>query len=438
MLQEEYQALMKQILEEWDQRIMEKRDTKRYRCKDLREVSVETAFGTVKYERRLYEDREMGKTVYLLDQVLQFDGKKGLSPHLEEMAIHWATDGPSYRSAAERLEEFLGYRPLSHEAIRNRVLQAAEKEESWCSKEKKSVQVLFVEVDGLHVRMQQRGRCNNERKSKEQRIAIVHEGWESKGGRTNLKHHRHFKQEGQGDFWEAFDDFLQKHYEIDENTWIVVGGDGAQWIGECTSYFQQCVYMLDRFHVARDLKKYIGHLPKEWKSIRKMLASGDGSGLVKQVQKIGQELIKPEHREDWKRFVQFLVEHEEHLKDYREVLKEQGIDTSKMRPMGSAEAQMRVFARRMKGNGRSWSKKGANAMIRMIIASRENWHQEDEQEEAKTTEPIQTDMRNLIKERTKESIGVIKAKIPILHGSSQASPTGKALKSLSGRECKIV
>ncbi|WP_415579279.1 UPF0236 family transposase-like protein, partial [Filibacter tadaridae] len=48
-------------------------------------------------------------------------------------------------------------------------------------------------------------------------------------------------------------------------------------------------------------------------------------------------------------------------------LGDQGIDTSGMRPMGSAEGTMRVFAKRLK-NGRSWSDKGITAFIDFMVA----------------------------------------------------------------------
>lgn len=38
-----------------------------------------------------------------------------------------------------------------------------------------------------------------------------------------------------------------------------------------------------------------------------------------------------------------------------------------MRPMGSAEATMSVFAKRLK-NGRSWSEKGLYAMADLLVA----------------------------------------------------------------------
>jgi hypothetical protein len=62
-----------------------------------------------------------------------------------------------------------------------------------------------------------------------------------------------------------------------------------------------------------------------------------------------------------------LEKYPEALGDYRNWLKEQGIDTTGMRPMGSAEGTMSVFAKRLK-NGRSWVDKGVSAMFTGLVA----------------------------------------------------------------------
>lgn len=51
---------------------MNNRDKKKHRHKRLKETSVNTAMGEVKYKRVMYEICEDGvtKTVYLLDEVL--------------------------------------------------------------------------------------------------------------------------------------------------------------------------------------------------------------------------------------------------------------------------------------------------------------------------------------------------------------------------------
>ncbi|MDY0323393.1 MAG: UPF0236 family protein, partial [Candidatus Carbobacillus sp.] len=180
-LQELFAEGMRRILEALDDWIMEHRDSARFRLKDQREISIETLFGTVRFKRRLYLDRKTGKHVFLLDQMLQYEGMNKLSPYLEELVIQFASQGPSYRDSAQRLKALLGYPVLSHEAIRDKLIEHAE-HPAPAYNERRPVRVLFVEADGLYTKLQR-----NRRRGMENRIAVVHEGWENEGGRIRLK-----------------------------------------------------------------------------------------------------------------------------------------------------------------------------------------------------------------------------------------------------------
>jgi len=427
-LQEQFAASMAHILEELDEYLMHQRDHSRYRLKDQREVQIDTMFGTVRFKRRMYQDRVKGQHVFLLDQMLAFDGREKLSPLLEEVAIEFASQGPSYRDSAKRLEALVGYRVLSHEAIRDKLITRAEQESTIVSKTaRRSARVLFVEVDGLYTSLQRQ-----RQRGMENRMAIVHEGWEQEGGRVRLRSKRHYLHTTKEDFWEGFGDFLVRHYDMDENTWLVVNGDGAQWIGECEAYFHRCIYTLDRFHVARELRRFLGHLPKTWPTVQKSLASFDTDTLLTTVESVPEEKILEEHRNEWREYVAYLRRHQRHLIDYRKVLCEAGIDTTGMRPMGSAEAQMRVMAKRTKRGGYSWSVRGVQAMLQAIIARQEGRRLGGQtKEEAFHLQPM-IRVKDLLREVKEQAKGYINGVIRVLHGPYQSSPTGLALKALRG------
>ncbi|MGE5561512.1 MAG: UPF0236 family transposase-like protein [Chloroflexota bacterium] len=57
----------------------------------------------------------------------------------------------------------------------------------------------------------------------------------------------------------------------------------------------------------------------------------------------------------------------EAMVDYRVRLAMMGLDTAGMRGMGSAESNMNHLARRLRKQGRSWSRNGLRAMIRVMI-----------------------------------------------------------------------
>lgn len=424
-MQDMFANAMKTALERLDQIILEQRDRQRFRVKAERETSVNTVLGSIRFKRRLYMDRQTGQHVYLLDQYLQFEGRGKVSPHLLETAIAFAAEGPSYRDSAKRLEQLLGYPVLSHEAIRSKLMERAQ--EPVKVVEKRKAKVLFVEADGLYTKLQRR-----KRRGMEHAIAVVHEGWVQVGKRVQLKDKQYYLHQGDGDFWEGFGDFLAERYEIDEKTWLVVNGDGAPWIGECESYFHQCVYTLDRYHVARDLRRWVGHVPKVWKEVRQSLARQDAAALLTAVESVSAEDIAPQQRKDWEDYKQFLQRHRKHLEDYRKTLQAAGIDTSGMRPMGSAEAQMRIFARRTKRGGYSWSERGVRAMLRTIMRGREAGMVQLVDEDEKPTPQRAVSMRKLLREVIRPTQGYVNGMIRLLRGPWQSSPTGMALKELRG------
>lgn len=427
-LQEEFAKAMKRVLETLDQQILEQRDRTRFRAKEQKETGVNTVFGTVRFKRWLFQDRQTGEYVYLLDRMLQFEGRGKVSPHLEETAIAFASQGPSYRDSARRLEQLLGYNVLSHQAIRQKLLERAEQPMN--AVKRRPARVLFVEVDGLYTKLQR-----SKRRGMENEIAVVHEGWEKNGKRMQLKNKQYYLHTGKGDFWEGFGDFLAERYEMDENTWLVVNGDGAPWIGECTSYFHQCVYQLDRFHVARELKRFVGHLPKVWETVRQSLAKQNAAALLATVEGVSEQEMAEENRKDWKLYKRFLKRHQDHLDDYRNTLQAQGIDTSSMRPMGSAESQMRIFAKRTKRGGYSWSERGVRAMLRTMMRNNETgWMVKMTEGHGSRQTAFQrsVSMRQLLRSVTQQTKGCIAGMIRILQGPKQSSTTGMALKALRG------
>jgi len=427
-LQKQFADGMALILETLDEHLMHQRDHARFRLKDQREVQIETVFGTVRFKRRLYQDRVKGEYVFLLDRFLAFDGREKLSPFLEDLAIEFATQGPSYRDSAKRLASWLGYPVLSHEAVRRQLIARAEREARMpVETAKRPARVLFVEADGLHTSLQ-RGR----RRGTENRMAVVHEGWEREGKRVRLKNKRHYLHTESCDFWEGFGDFLVRHYDLDEQTWLVVNGDGAEWIGECESYFHKCVYTLDRFHVARELRRFLRHLPETWRTVRRALATFDRDLLLSAIEAVPEAQIPEEWREDWQKYREYLRRHRDHLIDYRKVLQEAGIDTTGMRPMGSAEAQMRVMAKRTKGGSYSWSVPGMQAMLRAIIARQEERRLGGERRTTRVEQPQQP-MRDkdLLKDVKRQAKGCIDGMIRLLQGPYHNRPTGLALKALS-------
>ena len=100
----------------------------------------------------------------------------------------------------------------------------------------------------------------------------------------------------------------------------------------------------------------------------KPLASYNGERLLLELNSAVGTLETDAQEKRLQDLIKQVEKYPEALGDYRDWLREKGIETEGIRPMGSAEGTMSVFAKRLK-NGRSWVEKGANAMItgRLLI-----------------------------------------------------------------------
>jgi len=115
---------------------------------------------------------------------------------------------------------------MSHETIRQEVLKIEAKDVEVPKENQKHVDVLFLEVDGLHVHKQ-----NSSRSTREAKIGVVHEGWEKKHPSSNeyeLKNKYFWHSLGTGEeFWESFSRHLYSQYALSKDTPIVINGDAA-------------------------------------------------------------------------------------------------------------------------------------------------------------------------------------------------------------------
>lgn len=90
-----------------------------------------------------------------------YDGASEISPVIQDLAIELAVTGVSYRQAAYAMEKLLGYPVISHEGIRQQLLNT-----EVVPKEKQPLEsdVLFVEVDGLYTKSQEKNKKGKELK----------------------------------------------------------------------------------------------------------------------------------------------------------------------------------------------------------------------------------------------------------------------------------
>ena len=200
--------IIKLILEAYDRKLMNARDSKKYRHKGLRTTQVNTVMGEVKFRRAMYEITEDGvtKIVYLLDEKMNINVDGNISNNLIEKVVEVVPITDSYRKAETVIDETTNT-SLSHEKIRSIIVKLGDKITSKEKEERKlfdkgqliawlkEVTALFEEADGLWINLQGKDRKETLEKNKEKaekenkefnpkmklktelKLHVMYEGW---------------------------------------------------------------------------------------------------------------------------------------------------------------------------------------------------------------------------------------------------------------------
>lgn len=368
---------MQEIVEQMDEVLFAARDSRRYVPKDIRSRMIETLLGQVEIKRRYYLDLETGKYVALLDEYLGISKRDRVSQGLATAASFLAVQGPSYRGASSALGEMLGYKALSHESIRRLILNVGETAKRWQqhrlkeSEGRRKVRLLFVEADGYWVAMQKhKGRKGRKRRKRETRLMVAHEGWKPRSTGSKeyelLERTHHFELKA-GDFWYDASLALYNKYDIDDKTMIVINGDRAPWIRKGVNYFPNAIYQVDRFHVKRDLKRYL----ECEHDLHNAMAAFD-NGKPEELRRVLLQAAAKETDSKVKKGLTDLCKEIARIPDsfidYRLRLEEMGYDVQGLRGMGSMESNVNRFSNRTKKRGRSWGMAGLEAITHSLVS----------------------------------------------------------------------
>ena len=257
---------------------MENRDKKKYRHKGLRETSVNTVMGEIKYKRVMYEIQEEGitKTVYLLDETLKISVEGKVSSNLVEKVIETVPVTDSYRKAEEVIDTTTNT-SLCHEKIREIILKIGDKITNKEKEERKlfdknqlvaglkEVTALFEEADGLWINLQGKDRKEKLEKNKQKaerenkefnpkmkiktelKLHVMYEGWKKDDPRHSLVNKQYIAG-------------IMKPKEIAKLR--VTNGDGAKWTKGTTT--KEGIYQKDQFHIMQEI---VRDVPKEYRNI---------------------------------------------------------------------------------------------------------------------------------------------------------------------------
>lgn len=370
------------VLESYDEELAKERDKKAYRDKGRRETSIKTVYGEVSYARRVYRtETENGQTayVYLLDQAMGMEKIGLISTNLAEKIALTVTEAP-YRVSADTVSSTCG-QTISHGGVWNLIQQLGErisKEEDYAVKQmesdqaegKQAVGILFEEMDGVWLRMQDP--CHKKAPKQEMKVFTMYEGWSAEDpGRSRLVNKKMLAGMEKSDrFHQKREALIEKTYDVDEIGQRVLNGDGGSWIKE--SYDRETIFQLDRFHIYREIKRKIRD-EKAQNEIRKLLEEKQTEEMLEYI-RIYADSIESEDAGDKgskraRELYQYLWNNREGLLPYQErgIALPQAGEGIVYKNMGVQESQnCTVITLRMKHRRMRWSERGANNLAKAL------------------------------------------------------------------------
>ena len=413
--------ILKLMLEAYDRKLMNARDTKKYRHKGLRGNTIKTIMGEVEYRRVMYEMEENGikKTIYLLDEKLHINTEGKVSENLIEKAVEIVPITDSYRKAETVIKETTNA-TLSFEAIRTLIVKVGDKitrkekeERKLLDKNQlvaglKEITALFEETDGIWINLQgkdrqkrldkQKEKCEKENKEfnpkmkikTELKLHVMYEGWKKEDSRHALVN----KQYMAGimkpkEIKKLRDARVYQQYNEKSIKMRVTNGDGAKWTKGIT--VEGGFYQKDQFHIMQEI---VRDVPKEYRNIIKELVN------TKQYDKIQAAIegLKYEIGGEYKavkklnKLQSYLSNGLERYQDVVEVPEApEGIE---YRNMGTQESQIfSKLEKRFCSGRKAFSEHGANALAKVCVLS-----EKFSLEELETVIPIDTSVEDWIKE----------------------------------------
>ena len=407
----------------------------------FRKKNIATKLGEIKIKRRLYKKKNSKNDyIFLLDDKLNI--RKGRRVSGEYLKLRVSLSSMLAFRQVEEVIEDAGFPSLSHATIHKEVREFGERESKRIEYErekvftegklqvggKKEKDLLFIEADGIMVSSQE------DKERMEIKVGVVHEGWNYE---TPAKSRRRLKNpkvvmgmyKDADSFWEEFSSEISKEYDL-TNTQVVLNGDGASWIQETAKdYFPGLIVQLDRFHIKKDVSRHFGYEIAE--GLYKVLQEGEVQAFLDTLESLIWEAKTKEKQKQQHKLVKHYQKYKEHLLDYRYRLPEKLKQKKKLYGMGVVEGYVdKNIARRMKNQGMSWSKKGAEAMAKILMLKHNKKLKERLNDEYyKIKSPIKV-LKYRKRKYTGNCSNWLQAKMPVLYGVDSGKDWVKAIKQL--------
>jgi hypothetical protein len=372
------------MLETYDEELSIARDKKAYRDKGKRKTTIKTVYGEVEYSRKVYQTtQEDGKKayVYLLDEAMDMEKIGLISTNLAEKLAMTVTESP-YRVTAEIISSTCG-QSISAGGVWNVMQRLGERiseEETYAVKQmeagqssgSREVPVLFEEMDGVWLSMQDAH--HKKMKKQEMKVFTMYEGWnaeQEKQNRSTLVEKSMFAgMEKSTEFHEKREACIRKKYNADEIGQRILNGDGGNWINE--AYDPETIFQLDRYHIYQEILRKITDKEAQ-KNIRELFDDEKIDEMLAYIQTYATSVESPDKKDKTsqkaRELYRYLDNNKEGLLPYnkRGIAIPEPTEGIVYKGMGVQENQnCTVITLRMKHRRMRWSVNGANNLAKAL------------------------------------------------------------------------
>ncbi len=394
--------ILRNMLEEYDKKLMDSRDTKKYRHKGKATTTVKAKTGLVEYTRTKYitkNEEGKNKCVYLTDELLNIKEIGQVSGGIIELVVKNISE-VSYRVCAEMInnmtglsisgvgvwnivqklgEEIKQYENEKVEAHQNDKLKAGEKE----------TPIVYQEADGIMIYTQGKDRKEQIENYKKQhpneevpkkvrnielKLGMTYEGWKEKGkNRYELVGKEYVAGYMSGEEMANITNAnLHSKYDMSKVELRVLNSDGGSWIKKLL--VSKAIYQADSYHLKEKINTHVRDL-EDAEILKTMFYKKEYSKMIEYVEelkyKYDGECEEVDKLEELKKYLNKRKDSMKRYKDYegvKEKIKTYSKRTGlKYRNMGCQESNNYCkLTRRMKKRRMSWSKNGSENIAKVI------------------------------------------------------------------------
>ena len=265
--------LLKSMLKEYDNQLMDKRDKKQYRNKGFKGTTIKTVIGEVGYDRRMYIDKETNKSIFLMDEQLGIKGIGDVSENVIELIVDTIKE-LSYRACATTVSNATGIsiscvaiwniiQSLGKQIKENEEYKVKAYEEGMLEEGTKEIEVLYQEADRVMIHTQGKDRKEQYDKYKKEhpneevpkktrnveiKLGMTYEGWKKVGkNRYELVGKEYVVGYMTGEKMAQITNAnLYNKYKMDKVKIRALNSDGGSWIQKLKT--EKTIVQADPYH----------------------------------------------------------------------------------------------------------------------------------------------------------------------------------------------